>query len=245
MRKKLYRPVLVCLLLISFAITGCARGEEPAQTQPTQPQPVSTEPAAQAERVSTSHGYANMSLVIPDGWEYEITEYSPDTGNFGIVFRPEGEQVGSLSLIYQNGWGVCGTGLEMETEYFGNYEAGVGTYDGGKYWNFISLRYLPGDYVFLNTGADVWYAQHEKEIEEILNSVVVADGIMSYTQAEEIALEWAEELETGVYEVARHRFTMVDGVWEILLGAINNTGPDHTIHIFPDSTVLEVQLPQE
>lgn len=245
MRKKLYRPVLSCLLLISLLLAGCAREEESVPTQPTQLQPIPTEAVIQAEKVSATYGYANMSLVIPDGWEYEITEYSPETGNFGVVFRPEGEQVGSLSLMYFDLWGVCGTEMETQMEYIGSYEAQIGTNVGSEYWNYISLRYLPGDYVFLNTGADIWYSQHEKEIEEILNSVVVADGIMSYTQAEEIALEWAQQLETGVYEVARHRFTMDDGVWEILLGAINNTGPDHTIHIFPDSSIKEVVLPQE
>ena len=239
------RIVLFIVVLVCCLVVGCVDKEQTPQQLPVEEQQVQTEPVFEGEAVYNSHGYANMCLTIPEGWEYEITEYSPETGNFGIVFRPEGEQVGSLSLICQNGWGVCGTGLEMETDFFGNYEAGVGTYNGDEHWNFIRLRYLPGDYVFLNTGADIWYSQHEKEIEEILNSVVVADGIMSYTQAEEIALEWAQQLETGVYEVARHRFTMDDGVWEILLGAINNTGPDHTIHIFPDSSIKEVVLPQE
>lgn len=226
--------------------SGCGKKTEALpETQPDLTLPLQTEPVPEGEVVSNSHGYANMSLAIPDGWEYEITEYSADTGNFGIVFRPEGEKVGSLSLIYYDGWAVCGTGLEEKMDFIGENEVVVGTYDGKDHWDYIHFRYMPGDYVFLNTGADGWYNEYEKEIDSILASAVVAEGVMSYTQAEEIALEWAQQLETGVYEVARYGFTMDDGVWEILLGAINNTGPDRQIHIFPDGTVREVQLPQE
>ena len=224
---------------------GCGLEEACADETPAAAERKEEQVDAAGTLISNSHGYANMSLVIPDGWEYEITEDSPETGNFGIVFRPEGQQVGSLSLMYFDGWGFCGTGLKTKTDYIGGQEVSIGTYDGRKNWNYIRLKYLPGDYVFLNTGADGWYDQYEEEINGILASAVVAEGIRSRAEAEEIALSWANELDVGVYEVARTGFTMDNGVWEILLGAINNTGPDHTIHIFPDGIVKEVVLPQE
>lgn len=200
--------------------------------------------AQSGQTVVNRYGYANMSLVIPEGWEYEITQYSADIGGFGIVFYPVGERVGSLSLMYYDAWGVCGTGLEEQVKTVGGYEAWVGTYDGAPYWDFISLRYLPGNYVFLNRGADLWYGKYEEQIDSILASAVVAGGVMSYTEAEETALSWAEEQKTGVYQIVRSSFDAEEGIWEILLGAINNTGPDHMIHISPDGSVNEVVIPQ-
>ena len=232
-----------CLILILLLTCLCLWGCEKEEVVTEQTLPAQTEPLER--RVSNSHGYANMSLAIPDGWEYEVTEYSPETGNFGIVFRPEGEQVGSLSLMYYDGWAVCGTEMDEKLHYIGDRETYIGTYHGQKCWNYIKFNYLPGDYVFFNTGADAWYDKYEAQINDILASAVLADGVMTYAQAEQIALDWAGEQECGVYEVVYSGFYMENGAWEILLGAINNTGPDHTIHIFPDSSVKEVVVPQE
>lgn len=237
--KKQQMIISICLLLCLVA-SGCKGETQPEQTQPSQ-----TESVSAGEKVSNSHGYANMCLTIPDGWEYEITEYSSETGNFGIVFRPEGETVGSLSLMYYDGWALTGTGFEEKMDFIADREVGVGTYVGQAHWNYIRLRYMPGDYVFFNTGADIWYDQYADDIEKIIGSAVVAEGVMTYTQAEDIALSWAEEQPCGVYEVARSGFQMNDGVWEVYLGALNNTGPDRMIHIFPDGSVKEVVLPQE
>ena len=237
--------VLLLFLLICCLVIGCAEKDRLPQQLPTQEQQMQTQPPADAEAVYNSHGYANMRLTIPDGWEYEITEYSLETGNFGIVFRPEGERVGSLSLMYFDGWALTGEGFEEEMDFIAEQEVGVGTYTGQKHWSYIRFRYMPGDYVFFNTGADIWYDQYAEEIERIIGSAVVAEGIMTYTEAEQIALAWGEVQTCGVYEVARSGFYMDTGAWEILLGAINNTGEDHLIHIFPDGTVKEVVIPQQ
>lgn len=243
MKMKRWAYVLFFVLLMGFWANGCGGGAAELGVFPTEITPAQTEPVLEGHTVSNSHGYANMSLVLPNGWEYEITEYSPETGNFGIVFYPEGQQVGSLSLMYYDRWALCGTGFEEKMGFIEKREVGIGTYSGEEYWNYIRFRYMPGDYVFFNTGADGWYDQYEDQINSILASSVVAEGVMTYAQAEEIALSWAAEQGGGVYEVARSGFTMDNGAWEIFLGAINNTGPDHTIHIFPDGRILEVDMP--
>ena len=237
--------VLLVFVLICCIVAGCGEKDQASQQLPAQEQQSQTELPVDGEVVRNSYGYANMRLTIPDGWEYEITEYSQDTGTFGIVFRPEGEQVGSLSLMYFDAWAMVGTGIAEKMDFIGECEVGIGTYSGQVCWNYIRLRYMPGDYVFFNTGADIWYDQYAEDIEKIIESAVVAEGIMTYARAEEIALAWGEEQPYGVYQVVNTGFYMDDGAWEILLGAINNTATDHLIRIFPDGSVKEVVLPQE
>ena len=69
--------------------------------------------ALDTTRVSASHGEHTLSISIPEGWEYEIKEYSDESSSFGIYFWPEGETEGKLSFLYYDAWGVCGTGLEV------------------------------------------------------------------------------------------------------------------------------------
>ena len=76
--------LILILMLACLSLWGCGKETEKVL-------PVETELAN--PRVSNSHGYANMSLEIPEGWVYQLTEYSQETGSFGIVFYPEGEQV--------------------------------------------------------------------------------------------------------------------------------------------------------
>ncbi len=234
---------LLVFVLICCIVAGCGEKNQVSQQLPAQEQQSQTELPVDGEVVRNSHGYANMRLTIPDGWEYEITEYSQETGTFGIVFRPEGERVGSLSLMYFDAWALIGTGFEEKMDFIGEREVGIGTYSGQVYWNYIRFRYMPGDYIFYNTGADGWYDQYEDQINSILESAVIAEDIMTYAQAVQTALSWADEQKVGVYEVSRSGFTMDNGVWEIFLAAINNTGPDHTIHIFPDGRICEVDMP--
>ena len=106
-------------------------------------------PLTQPETVQHSRGYANISLTIPDGWEY-YAEDSGDENDFCIAFWPEGQTEGKIKVWYYDSFGVCGTGLEEEKITIGEYEAYQGTYDNRKTWNFISFLGMPGSYVVLN-----------------------------------------------------------------------------------------------
>lgn len=123
-------------------------------------------------RVSASHGEHTLFISIPEGWEYEIKEYSDENSGFGIHFWPEGETEGKLSFLYYDAWGVCGTGLKSETIEIGGYEASQGNYNDGI-WEFISFRKEPGWCVIKNDAAYAWLENRMDEVMEIIDTVRV------------------------------------------------------------------------
>ena len=128
--------------------------------------------ALDTTRVSASHSERTLSINIPEGWEYEIKEYSDESSSFGIYFWPEGETEGKLSFLYYDAWGVCGTGLESETIEIGGYEASQGNYNGGI-WEFICFQKEPGWCVIKNDAAYAWLGKHIDEAMEIIDTVRV------------------------------------------------------------------------
>jgi len=132
------------------------------------------ENTADENRVSASHGERTLSINIPEGWEYEIKEYSDEYSGFGINFWPEGENEGKLSFQYYDVWGVCGTGLKSEKIEIGGYEASKGNYDGGI-WEFISFRKEPGWCVIQHSGTNTytWLKKRMDEAMEIIDTIRV------------------------------------------------------------------------
>lgn len=114
------------------------------------------------ERVSNE----NISLALPAGWGYELT--NAGDGSYGIAFCPGGEE-GMLRVCCQPGFGVCGTGLqEMETTIAGR-TANVGYYDAGRIWSFITF---PGtDFVIINEAGDSWFDAHADTVTRILETI--------------------------------------------------------------------------
>ena len=122
--------------------------------------------------VSASHGERTLSINIPEGWEYEIKEYSDENSGFGIHFWPEGETEGKLSFLYYDAWGVCGTGLKSETIEIGGYEASKGNYNDGI-WEFICFQKEPGWCVILNDAAYAWLERRMEEAMKIIDTIQV------------------------------------------------------------------------
>jgi len=157
--------------------------------------------------VETSWDYGNMRLSIPESWEYEKTPAS-------IAFKPQGEEGWIRLEFMQEQFAVCGTGLETRDVALAGMEATAGYYDGNSQWSYIRIRVdLPGDYVVTNEGQ--WLENHSAEVSQILNSMVLGEGILPDSQALAIAMEAAEgkayenwfvqyDFETGVYTVSFH-----------------------------------------
>lgn len=134
----------------------------------------SEEDVTDENRVSASHGDLTLSINIPEGWEYDIKEYSDEYSGFGINFWPKGETEGKLSFLYYDVWGVCGTGLKSETIEIGGYEASQGNYDGGI-WEFISFRKEPGWCVIKHSGTSIctWLEERMDEAMAIIETIQV------------------------------------------------------------------------
>lgn len=129
-------------------------------------------------KVEYSNDEAGMSLLIPDGWKYEIKEHVEGyPAEFGIVFWPEGQMEGKLSLMYYSAWGVCGTGLEEKKIILGEYSAYQGTYDNKDVWDFICLTDTEGRFVALNEGAEVWWDEYGTEAMNILSTMQITEAV--------------------------------------------------------------------
>lgn len=183
-------------------------------------------PLTQPETVQHSRGYANISLTIPDGWEY-YAEDSGDENDFCIAFWPEGQTEGKIKVWYYDSFGVCGTGLEEEKITIGEYEAYQGTYDNRKTWNFISFLGMPGSYVVLNEGTDTWWSEYGEEAMQILATVKIADGVIEEAEAIEIA----KKNVTVEYDQTRAKFDAENGLWTVSFSKKNTAGGDQVITI--------------
>lgn len=168
------------------------------------------------QAVFYEYGSANMCVVLPGNWEYEILEYSDESYSFGIRFRPEGVS-GSVSVLYYpQGFGVCGTGLDQEQiRLDSGLKAYQGTYDGKQYWDFISVQGLPGSYVFQTEKVSAWPQELFSQAEQIVYAASLAEGILW----ENSVAEYARRECGGDCEVIRTSFDFCSGEWTVWLQA--------------------------
>ncbi len=184
------------------------------------------------QNVSYRKGYGSISVVLPKNWKSEIVD--EDGVGFGIDICPDGEIEGEICLRFYNGFGVCGTGLKEETISIAGYEAWQGTYDNARWWDFIYLKDTPGDYVILNQGADAWLGEYEDELMQILDSMTIADGIIT----KEEAIKIADLNATVEYDSTSVRFNVSKGVWCVTLSTQGVAGGNQDIEISIDGDVV-------
>lgn len=124
---------------------------------------------------SIAYEYDGFGVSIPllSGWEYMIEEYSADGMSYGVSFRPSDED-GWIDFHYWPTFGVCGTGLE--TKEFGN--GTMGTYDGGKIWNYISYPASKGNFVATTHGVADWWDSYGDEVLGIITAAICTDTIV-------------------------------------------------------------------
>lgn len=161
-----------------------------------------------------SHGYANMALALPEGWEYELQEYDPHAMCFGISFRPEGEMGWVRLQFWTEIFGVCGTGLEEKDVTLANgLRATQGYYDGSESWSFMVFDDLPGSYVVQREGVDGWWERQEDTVMSILGNAALAQGIIREDRAIELA---REALNADIdYPVSWGTFDYTVGTWRV------------------------------
>lgn len=193
-------------------------------------------PLTQPELVQHGRGFANLSLSILNGWEYEIVDYT-DTNKFYIAFWPAGTTEGKIEVWHTNGFGVCGNGLKEEKITLSKYEAYKGTFDDGEVWDFISFIGTPGTYVILNTGSHQWWDAYKDEAMQILNTLVVGDGMIS--EAEAIAI--AKQEVTVTYDQVKASYDSETGIWTVLLSREGYAGGDQTVIITCEGKVIDMQ----
>lgn len=183
-----------------------------------------------------TEGYANMSLLIPDGWEYETFEEA-DSATFGIRIWPAGQIDGKLRLqYYVDGFGVCGTGLEEKKITLGHYKAYQGTYDNNEVWDFIRLEGTPGSYVIINEGAGIWWNEYGDDAMQILSTVSVGKNIIDEAQAIEIA----KLKSTVAYDQIHANFQYEQGTWTVDFYKDYTAGGGQTVTISADGNIIDI-----
>ncbi len=111
-----------------------------------------------------------IELNIPNEWNYEeIKESKNDNFKFALNFYKSSKEKKATLYIYNNMFGVCGTGLTSEKITLNNgKEANVGYYDGNKDWSFISFYELNRNVAFINNGL---YSSEAKEVLDFAKTI--------------------------------------------------------------------------
>lgn len=287
--------VIISILSISLILYGCGNKTDSGnQNEDTTGVPISEEQTenpwenegeedtdenasgaetleGQSENKEASHAvqggpYGQLSLSIPEGWDYEACPMDSDnlmSGMYGIHFYPKGATEGYIELAYIDFFGVCGTGLLEEEAVVAGSKVSVGTYDNHEYWDFISFR---GEYegvVALTYSVDDWWSEYGGQVLEILDTLsfdtkIKEGGAYIYSEEseiEEIALslslknisptgatlvfnQYDKTAPTGELEFGA-AYTMerlVDGEWEELPGPVE--GSESENYVFNDVAYL-------
>lgn len=166
----------------------------------------------QAVRVDLTE-YANIEIVLPEGWAYEVEEYTDGCYRCGIRFWRADDPEGQIGLYYfPDGFGVCGTGLEtVDLPMENGTVVSVGYYDGSDDWSFASFG---NDYAACaENNVESWPDEDWQTALNIVLSAKLNQGVVS--QAEALArLENAGLLEPE-WQVYRAEFDIAEGFWTI------------------------------
>ena len=198
MKKKTILTIGLCLLLGAAVLSACAANSESAAPEETAPAEETAAPAAPeeaavsaspepvSEGATASYEFpeGSMSLVLPEGWEYEVQTKEMKAREDGLVlcgidFWPSEHPEMRLELGY---WpdriGMCGTGVTIEDVDFGGGLSAVRyteTIDG-KVWLTLIYDHLgEREYSFVLQGDidDILWEQYEAEIMDIAGTAVM------------------------------------------------------------------------
>ena len=195
------------------------------------------------EKYSTAfceNGYGRISIPIPEGWEYQVSNSTEVGMSCSIGFWPAGYDSGMLTVTYiESGWGVCGTGLREEEITVGDYHAYAGYY-GSVDWDYIAITELPGTYVIQKQGKIDWWTQYGAKAMEILNTISLKEDYITQNTAIETAVWKLGKEEYGACEDVWAVCDTENGVWRIEF--YRNTQEKETVSVVIDfyGQILEV-----
>lgn len=159
--------------------------------------------------VTLSGNFANFTVSLPEKWTYTENGYAA-SDNFGISICHEDAPESSITIEFLSVFGVCGTGLSATDITVGGYNATKGVYDSNPTWDYIHFSDAPGEYVIFNNADPSWWKEYGDEAEEILDTLIIADGIIF----REEALSIAEKNAAGEYKRTYGEYDHNEGVWE-------------------------------
>ena len=158
--------------------------------------------------------HSGISLMLPDGWEYEIISSKEGSEDCGVCIWPSGE-AGKISVTYtDSGWGVCGTGLRTEVTQIGGYDASMGFYDGNPIWDYIAVNDLPGAYVIQRQESISWWSEYgDKAMEILSNASLGKEGYITRSDAVSVAKHKLGKAEYESCDDISANCDMENGIW--------------------------------
>ena len=131
-----------------------------------------------SEPIGYSNEKASISLMLPDGWDYQTTTPAPLTQEnycFSVrIFRSDSPD-NSISIEYTDSFGVCGTGLRTEETEIAGHKAHKGIYDDNPNFDYIVFDDAPDFYVIFNNADTLWWAEYKNEVNQILSTLKIAE----------------------------------------------------------------------
>lgn len=163
--------------------------------------PVPAEEKAGDTTVTQGGPYGEISLSIPDGWNYETFPMDNGllaVGLYGLRFYPKDASKGYIELAYADWFGVCGTGLAEEHVTIAGCPVAIGTYDNNTYWDFISFEENYKGIVALTYDVEGWWETYSGQVLDILdtlsfNAAIKEGGAFQYnaeSECDNIALSF-------------------------------------------------------
>ncbi len=187
------------------------------------------------------HGknHANISVKLPYDWKYEVIHGENENDNsFCIAISPEKETQGTLKIWYYPSLGFCGTGLTIEEITLGKYEAYRGSYAGDKLWYYISFPGLAGDYYVINDGAEAWWDEYGEKAMEILQTLTLAEGIITEAEAIKIAKKNCDLS----FDTVQAEFQVEKGYWNVSMSNGNLQGSVYVCTITSEGKFLDLAI---
>ena len=194
----------------------------------------------QTETAQYTAAGANITLTIPADWSWETTAQT-ETTYAGLRIWPDDDPEAAVSVTLGVPPG-CGMVTSRSDVTYGNGYTARLTYDdyGDSASTVISYTNVPGRYYVTYTYTDAQTEAYSAVIDAILNSAVLADGIIR----EETALTLAQPYKTEDNQLLRANYDMENAVWEVgVYPKIGGPTPLFTVTIAADGAIATAETP--
>lgn len=216
-----------CLLLALLLLTACGKEQQPAARYP--------------QEASFSEGYINMTVYLPEDWQWSVIEPDPDdrTAAYGLQFGPA-DRPDAYELVHEPmSPGFCGTGVSFNKKTLADgREITVASEFRSAYsFVWISLSaYFTGRFIlYCREDAAFWKA-HEAVLLQVLSDAKQGGGYISGLEAVECAIK-AIEKDLGEKKPNGALWLEPDR-WVVF--ATRADGTDCRVYISPEGKVLEI-----
>lgn len=113
----------------------------------------------------------NISLELPENWEYAYEECNDHEASFGFSIWPKECETAKITILYYKNFAVCGTGLEVESGIVAEQTVEFGYYDGNPVWEYMVFVDLNREYVVMNRCDAIEWENYGREAMAILETL--------------------------------------------------------------------------